>query len=79
MGRTILNYVLSATCTSYEKIPISLACLQIRLHRQKSLSVARYAYVFFACTLESASCVIDMGIFSTMYMIRGEPLIAKSY
>ena len=25
---------------------------------------------FFTCTLESASCVIDMGIFSTMYMIR---------
>ena len=45
-GRTILSYVLSTTCTSYEKIPISLACLQIRVHRQKSLSVARYAYVF---------------------------------
>ena len=46
VGWTILSYVLSATCTSYEKIPISITCLQIRLHRQKSLSVARYAYVF---------------------------------
>ena len=42
-------------------------CLQIRLHRHKSLGVARYAYIFYTCTLESASCVIGIVIYETMY------------
>ena len=52
------------------KITVSFTCLRIRLHSLKSLSVARYVYVFLNCTLESVSCVDDTVIYETMHRIQ---------
>ncbi len=72
-----VTHVLSYDKELYENNSYILTCLFLRLHRSKSLDVARLHLRFLTCILEEISCTICTSYFSTVPKKTGIQVVAN--